>query len=252
MSEDALRDWMQRIRDAAARSMTPEYVVERQVRDGLFAAYQRSVEKGGILVRHGDVPRFTLERVKPKLRAELDRRILASTALIKLNREQAVEKTLQRLSGWATSIPVGGSDVVDKNPVKTEIRKALAQLPFEVRRVAIDQSHKLVSSVSNIIATDGGALAVRWNSHFRDAHYHFRPDHKIRDGKVYAIRGNWAIEAGYMKAGPAGYYDQVTAFAEEPFCRCYGSYLYALRRLPPETLTEKGREWLAERAKVAA
>ena len=132
-------------------------------------------------------------------------------------------------------------------PVKSDIRKALSQLPFEERRVAIDQSAKLVSSISNIVAVDGGAIAVQWNSHWRDASYNFRPDHKARDGKVYAIKGNWAIEKGLMKAGPNGYYEDDELFAEAPFCRCFGSYIYAIRRLPDDMLTEKGRQSLAER-----
>ena len=36
-----------------------------------------------------------------------------------------------------------------------------------------------------------------------------------------------------MRVGEAGYYDGVTAVAEEPFCRCFMTWLYALRALPP-------------------
>jgi len=246
-SEQRVLDWVERIRAAALADLTPMPVVEKELARVMEATYTRQVERGGILSKHPGVPQYTIDRVKPKLRAELDRRIMTSTSLIKLNRPQAVAKTLQRFQGWATSIPAGGSKVVEKVPVKSEIRKALAQLPFEERRLVIDQGAKLVSAISNIVAVDGGAIAVEWHSHWRDASYNYRPDHKARDGKVYAIKGNWAIDKGLMKAGPNGYYEDNEAFAEAPFCRCFGTYIYALRRLPDDMLTEKGRQALVER-----
>lgn len=246
-SEQRLTDWIARIRAAALADLTPLPLLEAELKRTLTAAYDRYVEKGGVARYHADIPHFTIDRVKPKLRAELDRRMAASAGLIKLNRAQAVERTTQRLAGWATSIPAGGSKNVDRVPVKSDIRKALVQLPYEERRIIIDQSYKLISSVSNIIANDGGAIAVEWHSHWRDKSYNFRPDHKIRDGHIYAIKGNWAALAGLMKPGPNGYYEDVTAFAQEPFCRCFGRYLYAIRRLPEGMLTQKGRETLALR-----
>ncbi|MEJ0017525.1 MAG: hypothetical protein WDN25_13360 [Acetobacteraceae bacterium] len=244
-----VEQWIDAIRRSAIASMTPPDVLARELNATMQTIYRRMVERDGILRMHPGVSRFTLERVKPKLRAELDRRIMASANLIKLNREQAIDTTIRRFSGWATSIPAGGSDAASRTEAKTEVRKALAQLPFAERRVAIDQGHKLTSSLSNLLAVEGGAIAVVWNSHWRQAGYNYRPDHKERDGRVFAIRGSWALERGLMKAGPAGYYEDVTAFAEEPFCRCYGTYLYALRRLPGEMVTAKGR---AEMERAAA
>jgi hypothetical protein len=244
-SVERLDFWLKRIRAAAEASLTPEYILERELKRQMGAIFERLVDKASILKRHPGVSRFTLANVRPALRAELDRRTLASAQLIRLNRTQAIEKTLQRFSGWATSIPVGGSGQVDKRETKDDVRKSLAQLPFEERRVAIDQGHKFASSLSNILARDGGAIAVIWNSHWRQANYDFRETHKERDGLVYLLRGNWAQERGLVKPGPAGYYDQVTAFGEEVFCRCWGTYLYAVRDLPPDMLTAKGRGELA-------
>jgi len=108
----------------------------------------------------------------------------------------------------------------------------------------IDQSHKFVSSLNNILAKDGGAIAVIWHSNWRQRNYNYRPDHKERDSNVYALRNNWAIEKGLMKAGPAGYYDEITQFGEEIYCRCFGQYLYSIRDLPKEMLTQRGIEEL--------
>ena len=82
-------------------------------------AYTRLVTKGGLVNK--DVSRFTVDRLTPRLRAELDRRIIASVNLIKFNREETISNTLRRFSGWATSIPPGGTEVVKRNEEKKKI-----------------------------------------------------------------------------------------------------------------------------------
>lgn len=249
-SQQRIDFWLTQIRQAAVDSLTPPHVLEQALQETMRAIYRRVVERGDLVRAHPGIGKFTLEKVKPQLRAELDRRLMASANLIKLNREAAIEKTLQRFSGWSTSIPKGGSRAVDRNEVKADVRKSLAQLPFVERRVLIDQGHKLTASLSEVLATDGNALAMIWHSHWREAGYNYRHDHKQRDGRVYALRGNWAMDRGLMKVGPAGYYDEITSVAEEPYCRCTAQWLYALSALPNDMLTVKGRTEL-ERVRVA-
>lgn len=243
-SEQALNIWLDRIKRAAVGSLTPIDVVEKHLRSTLRAVYDRNVQDRGLLRRHRGVSAFTIDKVKPELRAELDRRIAASANLIKLNRQQAIDKTLQRFAGWATSVPAGGSNVVEKQEEVTRLRKEMAKLNYEERRVAIDQGHKLAATINDVIAVGGGAIAAVWHSKFRQPGYDARPDHKERDSSVYAIRGCWALEKGLMKPGASGYTDQITQPAEEPFCRCSYQYLYALRDLPKDMLTEKGKSAL--------
>ena len=217
-SVERLQFWQDQLRRAAERSMTPPTVLQRMLNEALRAIYRRLVEKGGALKYHRGVERFTLARVAPHLRSELDRRILASADLIKLNREQTIARTLQRFSGWATSIPKGGSEQVRKTETKENIRRGIAGEPFESRRVLIDQGHKLTAAINQTIAEGGGALALVWRSHWRQVGYDYREDHKERDGQVYLLRGTWAQERGLIKPGQAGYYDAVTAVGEEVFC----------------------------------
>lgn len=248
-SQDRIDFWIREIKRAAEASLKPESVMEQMLNDAMRALYAKLVEKQGLLKYNPGVARFTLDRVKPQLRAELDRRILASANLIKLNRQQAIAKTLQRFSGWSTSIPKGGSDT-DRREVKTSIRKALTQLPFEERRVLIDQGHKFTSALNTTLAVNAGAIAARWHSNWRQSGYQFRQDHKEIDGKVFAVRDNWAMEKGLMKIGPDGYTDQIEQPAELPFCRCAYRYIYNLRDVPDDMLTVKGRDEL-ERVRVA-
>ena len=250
-SEDRLRVWSDRIRDAAKRGMVSEASLTRTLRTALTADYDKLVTKGGIEKRHKGVPRFTVDKLRPQLRAELDRRIMASTSLIKLNRQRAVDHTLQRFGGWATSIPTGGVTAEKRSEVKKSVAKSIKQLPFEERRVIIDQGHKLNAAINNVVATAGGAIAVIWHSHWRELNYDYRVQHKKRDGLIYALKGNWALERGLMNKG-SGYYEDMDQVGQEPFCRCWCTYLYNLRDLPPEMLTEKGKTALEEaRARIA-
>lgn len=245
-SQTQLDEWMKKIHEAAQATLTPPHKMDEMLRESLRAVYDRLVAKGGLLKTHPGVSRFTLERVAPRLRAELDRRIMASAQLIKLNRASAIEKTLQRFAGWASSVPVGGSKSTEKVDVKTSVRKPLASLPFEERRVLIDQGHKLASGLNEVLAVDGGAIAAIWHSHFRQPGYNYREDHKERDGRVYLIRGNWAQEKGLVKPGPDGYTDEIDKAGEKIYCRCWFTYLYNLRDLPEYMLTVKGKEALAK------
>ncbi|WP_249206361.1 hypothetical protein [Burkholderia multivorans] len=180
-----------------------------------------------------------------RLRPELDKRVRASVDLIKLNRERAVEQMLQRFAGWTSSIPDGGSRAIEKPEVREDIAKSVRQLRYEERRVSIDQGHKLMSSINAVIAEQTQAIAMMWRSHWRQAGYDYRPDHKERDKRFYVVRGSWALQQGLITKGD-GYLDEITQPAEEPFCRCYGVYVNNLRDLPPEMLTEKGRRALEE------
>jgi hypothetical protein len=252
-SVERLAYWTDRIRRSAIESLTPEHILEDTLKKTLSGIYKRMVEDGQIVKTHIGVSRFTVDRLKPKLRTELDRRVMVSRSLIKLNRESMIEKTAQRFAGWASSVPAGGSRAIEVKDVKDNIRKALTSLPFEERRCIIDQSHKFVASLNDIIATDGGAIAMRWNSQWRRPGYQYRPDHRERDQKVYLLRSSWAKEKGLIKPGSDGYYDDITKVGQEVFCSCFATWLYNIRDLPPDCITKKGDESLAEaKAKIAS
>lgn len=251
-SAERLAYWQLRLKEAAEGSLMSLGEMQNSLRAALTSVYQRLVERGAVTRMHPGVGRFTVDKLRPQLQAELQRRILASADLIVLNRQQSVAKTLQRFSGWASSIPAGGSRNVDKVAEKKTIRKSLVSLPFEERRVLIDQGHKLTAAINETIANDGGAIAFRWHSNWRQTGYNYRKDHKERDQLVYLIRGSWAQLQGLIKPGPAGYSDKITSPAEEPFCRCYGEYLYNLRDLPEDMLTKKGLDEMARVRRMIA
>jgi hypothetical protein len=246
-----VEDWTRRLVSAAEISIGDPRIRAEMLRDALTIIYQRLVDKGGIVRHHQGIERFTIQRVKPKLRAELDRRIAASANLIKLNREEAISDIRRRFIGWATSVPEGGIDVARRREVKDQVKKSLYQLPFHERRVVIDQSHKLINSLDAVIAEDQDAIAARWHSKFRSPGYNARIVHKHRDqdGLIFLRRDSWAHKAGLVKPSDAGFTDQIEQPGQLVFCQCRFVYLYSLRQLPAEMITEKGRQ---EQAKIRA
>ena len=234
-SPEQINKWIQEILEFANKRSQQE--IFDYLKRTLGTKYQRLVATQ--IKRDHQIPAFRLEQIKPKLRNELDRRIMASAQLIKLDREAAIQKTIQRFSGLATSIPAGGSKTTDTNKTKLHIKTPLENLPFIERRVAIDQGHKLIANINDIVAVDNGAIAAIWHSHWRDSSYNARHSHKERDGVLYVIPNNWALEQGFMKLDGHQYTTDITAPAEECFCRCYFQYIYRVSALPESMKTKK-------------
>ena len=251
-SETDVDYWAEEIRKAAERSLKSEAEIERMVRDAMAAVFHRQVTNGGVLRLNPGVTPYTLERVKPELHAELSRRVAASINLIKLKRPEAIAKTQARFRGWATSIPPGGSETVKKTEEKQEFRKALAQLPYSERRVVLDQNQKLFNSINDTVATNGGAIGGFWQSHKGQIGYDGRPLHNARDGKFFILRDSWAHQNGLVKPNSNGYTDSVEQPGQWIFCKCRWTWIFSMRSVPDECMTEKGREALrAARARVA-
>jgi hypothetical protein len=236
-----VEQWQRRLREATLRTWGTLHDVERHLRESLQATFRRLVDGDSALRAHSGISRLTYDKLKPHLRSELDRRLLAATDLIRLNREEAVARMGRRWVGWATSIPVGGPSEVKRAELKQEIKKPLQRLPFEERRLFIDQGHKMAAAVSATIALDGGALAGKWR-HVHQPHYDARPEHLARDGKVFLVRDSWAHKRGFLTADKDQWTDSIEQPAELPFCRCSYVWLYRLRQLPDEFITAKGRE----------
>lgn len=247
-----LEYWRRMIAEAAAASFVSIDEVERDVRKTMTLAYHRMVTKGALLRRMPQISPYTLQRLTPQLQAVLNRRIISSIDLIKLNRPVAIAKTVQRFTGWATSVPAGGfpSDIrkgaykyVD---IKQDLQKAMTSLPFEERRVIIDQNAKLMSAINTTVAEGGGAIGAIWQSHKSQKNYDGRPKHNERDGKLFLVRDSWVLQKGLVKRGAGEYTDSIEQPGEFVFCRCSWIYVFNLRDLPADWLTKKGTEKLAE------
>jgi hypothetical protein len=237
----SLDGWLRRLRYAAAADLPTQEQIDTQIQSAMRQALRRAVSPTAVRMRHPGIALSTVDRLKPRFQAELTQRIVVSASLIKLNREQMIERMLSRFSGWATSIPAGGSKAGNDSDIIKPIAEPIRQARYEVRRVQIDQGHKLIASINAVIAEQSNAIAAMWRSHGKhDKSYDARPEHLARDGRFWAIRGNWAIAAGLMNKGE-GYADEIDEPAVAINCRCWWLYVRHLRDLPESMLTAKGR-----------
>jgi hypothetical protein len=237
-----LQKWQRELQYAAERDSGQAQIDARLV-DHLGRIYAQQITHKGALKRH-KIAAWRLENVSPKLRNELDRRIMAAAQLIKLNRQAMIQKTLQRFSGWSTSLPMGGSDDVDKRDVAEDIKKSFRALPFEERRIVINTSHQLKANLDDIIAKENGAIAGIWKCR-HTGNYENRKSHLDRENKVYFVRESWALSDRFAKLAGHQYTDEITAPAQEIYCSCVYVWLYSIRDLPDECITQKGREVMA-------
>lgn len=256
LSIEQVKEWERRLAEALRRSFTPDAVMKAMVDRALVRLYEQMVDQAKILKFHPGVPRFALERIKPHLRPELDKRIALSLNLIRLNKDSVVSKMQQRFSGWASSVPAGGSEHSKAREAKDTLKKGLTGLKFEERRVLTDQGHKLVSSINSVLAQQGNAIAAIWHSHAHQAGYDYREEHKDREieslRRPYLVRDSWALKDGLIRTAGARYTDAMTQPAEEPFCRCYYRYLYNIRQMPRDMLTDAGLAFLENAARKRA
>lgn len=249
VSELDLREWTQHLHVALESELPTDEESKDMLAAILGRIYAREL-KSGIAERVPGVSRYTIDRVAPYLRAELDRRIFAGADLIKLKRGQTIEKTIQRFSGWASSQPPAFEgmqrlSITELRRIRLGITPSVATLKFERRRCAIDQGHKLAASVAAVVAMDNNAIAAIWHDVGEDwAAYDARKEHLKRSGKLFLIRNSWAIEEGYIRRGSTMYTDQIEEPSYFVYCQCYYEYITALGRIPMEMLTAKGRAWI--------
>ena len=109
-SELELQEWVARLHLALEREIPSDEESNRMLATVLGSAYAREL-KSGIFKRVPGVSQYMLDRVAPYLRAELDKRIFASADLIRLRKRAVIDTTLQRFSGWVSSVPPEGPSI---------------------------------------------------------------------------------------------------------------------------------------------
>lgn len=242
-SETRLQEWMRRLEIALHTSLPSVETQRNQMELALGNAFKRAISDSRMKMAFPGIKKYTIDHIKPSLRSELTRRILLNADLIKINREEAISATLRRFAGWASSVPEGGSRAIKPREEVTKIASDVKKMGYINRRRNTDQGMKLSSAIRSVVATQTGAIAAQWHHVQRTAGYEARPEQVARSGKVFAIRNNWAIEAGLMNKG-SGYTDEIEQPAEFVYCSCSYIYINNLRDLPPDMLTEKGRQEL--------
>ncbi len=117
--------------------------------------------------------------------------------------------------------------IVNSAHKKQSTKKNLKQY----QPVSIDSSVKnaktLLNAADHSYAVDNNALAAVWKSRGCK-------EHAEREGRIYTIKGSWAIKKKLIKPGVDGFLNDIPLPRD---CGCYMTYIYNLRSLPPSMLT---------------
>ena len=225
---DELVRWLNRLRDALRGDMPTDEMIRAMVSRYMQGRY-RTITKS-INVRHALPRRIGPEAIAAEFRPYLAERIKAAAELIKLNRDEEIERQTRRFAGWATGASLSKQSKDDFDDLKKSTHKALKSMTYVRRRVCIDQGHKLMAAIDDTIAQQYGALAREWRHIIPHAGYDSRKEHLARDHKIYAVRG-----AKGVKPDKNGYVDELDDQPGElPYCSCFYRSIYNPADLPED------------------
>jgi hypothetical protein len=127
----------------------------------------------------------------------------------------------------------------------SSISKIKREIGYFAKWSQLLYTHRAMSFPSEVeyaFIMSGEPIAAVWKYNLLDEQCEFPPTvgHKPRNGRVYAVRGNWAEAKGLMVAGPYGYIDEIDQPHQETGCMCRLHWLRAIRGLPEDMLTAQG------------
>ena len=150
-SQSDINHWRVRLLTAAEQHLDPEGARET-IRRTLGKAFFKAIGEGRVAKRHGSVHKFTIDRLEPKLKDELERRMYAAQELLDGDKRATLERIHNRFLGLATA----GANPGEAQAAASAIGKAARDSRAQERMVAVDQTKKMVATLDEIIAKDGG------------------------------------------------------------------------------------------------
>lgn len=109
---------------------------------------------------------------------------------------------------------------------KKATKKKLKQYEPASVDSSVQSAKTLLNAADHIYAIDNNALAAIWRSRGCK-------EHAERDGRIYTIKGSWAIKKKLIRPESDGFLNDIPIPKD---CGCYMTYLYNLRSLPPSML----------------
>ena len=175
-----------------------------------------------MLSSSGDRIREKFPGLLPLLMERLDWCIENYGAQAKLYREDQLARFRQMVSEFLEEVPIGSSKDKALKQKITKIKSEIRSLAKWDKLFWTYKASSFPTELEYIFQLESNPIACVWNYNRSDEVGEYRKtyDHRQRDGHVYAVRGNWAIEKGLMRAGPHGYVDEISRPCQEVGCMC--------------------------------
>lgn len=156
--------------------------------------------------------------------------------------DEQVSQFNDMLLDFLAHVPEGGTKEKGHRGKITAIKREARALAKWDKLFYIYKASSFPSEIDYIFSLGGNPIAAIWHYSHLDEQGEYRKtyDHKAQDGRMYAVRGNWAIKNGFMKAGAGGFFDDITRPRQEVGCICSHQWVYTISGLPADMMTEKG------------
>ncbi len=172
-----------------------------------------------------------------EFQSELLARLAITDSLIEALRDRTIDDMTRQFIGWASSVVPGTKN---KNSADVLKRINVNNISDHEIRIVYDQKDKMLESMGFYIAKKYGAICGVWHSLWRVPGYNYRADHKEKDLRYYFFREAAPVRAGFIRHG-VSYVDDEVLPGSEINCKCHYSYLYDIRSIPAEYLSNFGK-----------
>ncbi len=182
------------------------------------------------------------DRLLPEIRQQLDASVGRFLSHAETVFAQYQAEFLSLLDDFLGDPPRLAKEI---GPRVTPVKRELGYYAKWDRLLGVLTSFAFLNEVEYIFhRREGRYIAVEWRYSEADKQMDFAPesDHPTRDGAIYAVRDNWAIQKGMMVPGSVGYIDDTDIPGRQLGCMCNLRWISSPAQLPEDMLTDIGRE----------
>lgn len=192
---------------------------------------------------------WRLEKIKPALRKEYKKSLLANILLITTQNESMMSLLRSRFTDWI--LKSSRDQNADSLKKALDITQATAKVNKRVNMIIKDQTRKSLNTYDEVVAKEYEAIGFIWNTR-RDKKVVGNPtglypgngnekhrNHYERQGKFYFYKDTWAIKKGLIntKAKNFKWAEFEDGMPGIPInCRCFAYNIYDIEDVPKEFL----------------
>ena len=150
-------------------------------------------------------------------------------------REQTLSDYSKEIRELLAEVPAGGRKDAEFKKRITKVKRNARWVIKWGRTFCYQHQKSYSSELNHFEAMMDDSIAARWHNSNKMEDYEDFPEcgyHKVRDRKVYAIKGNLALASGEMKLGQDGYLDDLDLPGYALNCECHLDYIYYPEDLP--------------------
>lgn len=210
-------------------------------------------------IHHKGITKTSLNDLKPKFRKEIEDRVKISFNLMKNQEEELKQKIASRFINWVTidSKDVRGNTTSKQSLLNfLDFAKENGIAEDHAKFILKDQTRKMIASLDDLVAKENNAIGGIWHNRgdrrvvgnpqgiYPHSETKAHGNHWDREGKFYVFKDSWAYQKGYVKGE---LYDNLEdgGVGVAIGCRCRLEFIYDLRDVPYENLTQRGRELIS-------